>query len=76
MNDNFNPVQAAKAQAKYCNEHECPEFAPSDGRCYHCGMNIYMPTNGPHGAVRGITVEKAASTLVTGCPHCNYSFVE
>lgn len=72
----FNPGRAAKAQSKYCDAHNCPKFAPSDGHCYRCGMNIYLPTNGPYGDVRGITVEKAGSTLVTGCPHCHYSFVE
>ncbi len=73
---NFNPSQAIKAQSQYCETHECPEFAPYDGLCPMCGRNIYLPTNGDYGDVRGITVEKAGSTLVTGCPHCHYSFVE
>ena len=24
----------------------------------------------------GVTVEKATASLVTGCPHCNYSYCE
>ena len=74
--NNFNPTQAAKAQEKYCDEHECPMFAPRNGLCYHCGYNIYLPVNGSHGAVLGYTVEEAGRKLISGCPICNYSFVE
>lgn len=72
----FDNKKAAAAQREYCEKQECPMFAPSDGLCYRCGRNIYLPTNGSNGAVFGITVENASSTLVTGCPHCNFSFVE
>lgn len=72
----FNPKRAADAQSRYCDEHECPQFAPHSGNCYRCGRNIYLPTNGSNGSVLGITVDQAASRLITGCPHCNYSFVE
>lgn len=74
--DNFNPALAAKAQSDYCDRQECPMFAPRDGICYRCGRNIFLPTNGSHGAVFGITVEQAGTRLITGCPHCNYSYVE
>lgn len=73
---NYDPKAAAAAQATYCETEEIPMFAPADGVCYRCGRNIFLPTNGSHGAVYGITVEEAGSTLITGCPHCNYSFVE
>ena len=76
MNTNFDPAKAAAEQEKYCSETERPLFAPHDGICYNCGRNIYLPTNGPRGAVLGITVEEASTRLVTGCPHCHYSFVE
>ena len=76
MENNFNPVKAAMAQEHYCEEREGPMFAPHNGICPRCGRNIYLPTNGSKGAVHGITVEKAGNQLITGCPHCNYSFVE
>ncbi len=76
MDNIFNPTKAAKAQEAYCDQHEAPMFAPANGICYRCRRNIYLPSNGSHGAVYGITVEQAGSRLVTGCPHCNYSFVE
>lgn len=76
MDNNYNPVLAAKAQEEYCDAHEIPHFAPRDGHCYHCGRNIYLPTNGSRGTVYGYSVEYAENHLITGCPHCNYSFVE
>ena len=76
MAQDFNPKRAAEEQRRYCEDQECPMFAPSDGLCYRCGRNIYLPTNARNGVVFGITVDKAGSTLITGCPHCNYSFVE
>ena len=72
----FNPKQAAKAQEDYCELNECPMFAPRDGLCYRCGYNIFLPFNGSHGATLGITVEEAGRKLITGCPICNYSYVE
>lgn len=72
----FDPKRAAKAQSDYCNKQEVPHFAPHNGICYRCGRNIYMPTNGSNGVIRGITVDRAGTKLITGCPHCCYSFVE
>lgn len=76
MNNNFNPKLAAEAQERYCEEHECPMFVPRSGLCYRCGYNIFLPVNSSHGSVLGITVDEAGSKLITGCPICNYSFVE
>ena len=75
-NTNFNPDAAMKAQIRYCDTHEVPMYAPSNGLCFHCGYNIYLPINGSHGAVYGITVEDAGKRLITSCPFCNHSFVE
>lgn len=72
----FDPKQAAAVQKAYCQAEGIPMFAPHDGICYYCGRNIFLPTNGSRGAVYGITVEEAGHRLITGCPHCNYSFVE
>ena len=74
MGNNFNPLLAIKAQEKFCGDG--PNFAPRNGICYRCHRNIYLPTNGNNGSVRGITVEEAGKKRITGCPHCNYSFVE
>lgn len=76
MMDGYNWRLASAAQRNYCEERESPMFAPSAGICYHCGFNIYMPVNGTRGTVSGITVNEAASKLITSCPHCHYSFVE
>ena len=47
-------------QIKYCEEHNDPMFAPTDGICWSCNRQI------PD------TDEK----LITGCPHCHHSFCE
>lgn len=74
---NFDPTAAAKAQEAYCDQHEFPMYAPANGICYRCGMNIYIPKSfRDHDAVYGFSVEDASKQLITSCPHCNYSFVE
>jgi hypothetical protein len=74
--NNYNTIEAVKAQHAYCDEIEAPYFAPSDGRCYHCGANIYRAPNPEHNITPGISVKEASTRLVTGCPFCHYSFVE
>ena len=71
----FDVKEAIKAQEKLCIEKGYPHFAPYDGVCYRCGKNIYKPIEkGKY--IRGITVERAGSELITGCPHCKYSYCE
>ena len=78
----YNREAAIAAQKKYCEDNEVPHFAPSDGYCYHCGRNIYdlyiSTTISRECGIgeSGITVEQAGKRLITGCPHCHYSFVE
>jgi len=75
----YDPIEAAKAQERYCNEHEIPVFAPRNGWCASCGRNIYEPytyRGREDHTYFGISVEEAGSRLITGCPHCNFSFVE
>ena len=75
----YDPIEAAKAQERYCNEHEIPVFAPRNGWCHSCGRNIYEPytyRGREDNTYYGISVEEAGSRLITGCPHCNHSFVE
>jgi hypothetical protein len=52
------------AQKNYCATKKLPMFAPIN--CYFCNINIYDK----------ITIEKASSELITGCPHCHHSFVD
>lgn len=79
----FNVYEARKVQEEYCKANELPHFAPSDGRCYSCNRQIYEEMkhdriiNGLESPyMTGISVEKASSVLITGCPHCNYSYCD
>ena len=72
----YNTQEANRAQIKYCTENGCPHFAPRSGRCYRCGRDIYQRIEWSGGYVTGISVEAAGSTLITGCPHCYYSFCD
>ena len=87
----YDVVQSRIAQKKYVEERNYPHFAPRSGICYSCNENIYEKLswkreNGRRIQVpndseevmftSGITVEKASSGLVTGCPHCNRSYCD
>ena len=85
----FNVVEAIKGQEEYCEEHSAPHFAPRGGQCWSCRRNIYTPyhwkfdkgerssaTSEDSNMTTGITVMKAKSQLVTGCPHCNRSYCD
>lgn len=68
---------AVTAQRKLQKDRNYPSFAPATGRCYRCKNNIYKPRSQERNGVEyttGISVEEAATELITGCPHCNYSF--
>lgn len=60
----FDSKKAAVAQELLCKKGPC--FAPHDGICYRCGLQIYAK----------ITVEEAGRNLITSCPHCNYSYCD
>jgi PP-loop superfamily ATP-utilizing enzyme len=53
-----------KLQEEFCKEKKLPLF--SSQYCYFCKKDIY----------EHIDVEKAKSTLITGCPCCHRSFVD
>lgn len=72
--ETFDPQKANYAQIKYCREHNYPHFAPA-GRCWRCGNNIYEQHE-KNGHVCGISVERAGRELITGCPHCCWSFCD
>jgi hypothetical protein len=48
------------AQQAYCDKLELPQFAPTDGICWCCSGQIY----------KAITLEKASTQHITGCPLC------
>jgi hypothetical protein len=54
------------AQKEYQKKTNSPSFAPSNGVCFKCRRQIYTE----------ISLERASTTLITGCPHCHYSFCE
>ncbi|WP_206752690.1 hypothetical protein, partial [Serratia marcescens] len=71
----FDSESARLAQKKYCEESRAPHFAPLDGICFRCKKDIYTRIdNGV--SVTGISVRRAGSQLVTGCPHCNRSYCD
>ena len=79
----FNANESIKAQRKLCIEKEYPHFAPNNGRCWSCNRQIYEEIKHDRiiGGVEkpymtGISVEKASSELITGCPHCNRSYCD
>jgi hypothetical protein len=81
----YNISESVKAQSEYCKKTGAPHFAPRGGSCWKCNRNIYSPvervqklftTDEEVKYTTGITVEKATTQLVTGCPHCNISYCD
>lgn len=75
----YNVKKAAEAQTKLQQEKGYPEFAPTNGICWSCKQNIYMPiikTIGEDSFVTGNTVKDATEKLITGCPHCHKSYCD
>lgn len=77
MEKTYDINKSIKAQHDYQEDKGLPDFAPDDGKCWRCKKNIYqaLETLQDHKFRKtGICVEEAGSELITGCPHCNYSF--
>ena len=75
----YSAIEGEKNQAAYCDRHGCPMFIPKNGWCHHCGRNIFEPyrvRRGSESVTLGIDVETAGKRLITGCPHCNATFVD
>jgi ribosomal protein S27AE len=71
----FDISKSIEAQREFCERTGAPHFAPHKGVCWKCGRNIYNEVD--KGTYKtGISVEAAASRLVTGCPHCNRSYCD
>jgi len=73
--ETFDIEKAIKAQKEFLIKKGYPRFGPANGICYRCNKNIYTEID-HRGYKTGISVEKAGSQLVTGFPHCNYSYVD
>jgi hypothetical protein len=73
----YDTSAAAEAQRKFCEEKGYPHFAPRNGICWSCNRNIYEQIeHHNYNFSTGISVESAASGLVTGCPHCYKSYCD
>lgn len=75
----YNIDRAIAAQERYQAKSQSPKFAPENGVCYSCKLNIYSKVEhesfgGSYDT--GFDVGRAGSELVTGCPHCNKSFCD
>lgn len=65
MDEHFDSIKAHMAQVKYCKDNHLPHFAPNRF-CYRCNRDIYLK----------ISVEKAGSRLITGCPYCHRTYCD
>lgn len=71
----FDAHAAMMAQFEFQKKTGSPALAPGDGRCWNCKRNIYEEV--VRGDIRsGYTVERASTSLITGCPHCHRSYCD
>mgnify|MGYP001074257811 FL=1 len=78
--EHFNAIEANMAQMKYCKKNNLPHFAPEQ-YCWKCNQDIYgekgkTVRSMSHKWINGISVEKAESTFITGCPFCSWSYCD
>jgi len=65
--DTYDVERARAAQAAYVSKFDTvPHFAPKSGVCFCCSKQIY----------KRISVEKASTELITGCPWCSRSYCD
>jgi hypothetical protein len=62
----LGPVVVRKQQ-RYCARTGAPFFMPLSGRCFSCRRDITRAD---------VVRRRAAVALITGCPHCQHSFVD
>lgn len=76
----YDMQKATEAQKEYAISKRAPFFPPLSGLCWNCLENIYLPKEvcgkGKVVGYSGITIKRAGEKLITGCPHCNKSFVD
>lgn len=78
--EHFNAIEANMAQMKYCKKNNLPHFA-LEQYCWKCNQDIYgekgkTVRSMSHKWINGISVEKAGSTFITGCPFCSWSYCD
>lgn len=77
VSEHFSVSGSIAAQECYCEEKGYPHFAPESGICWKCNQQIYAEGKNRSGNLsKGISVEQAGSELITGCPHCSWSYCE
>lgn len=64
MMEKMTSTEKYELQKKYCISVRSPLFAPE--YCYNCGKDVY----------ERLSEKKCKSEVLTGCPHCHYSFVD
>lgn len=64
--DTFDVSKSIAAQKELCTKKQWPLFSPANGICWSCGKQIYNK----------ISLYKASSELITGCPYCHHSYVD
>lgn len=76
----YDTQKATEAQREFAISKDAPIFPPLSGLCWNCSENIYLPKavcrKGKVVGYSGITIKRAGEKLITGCPHCNKSFVD
>ncbi len=68
--------KAINAQKEYCGAKKLPHFAPTSGKCFSCGREIYQNYDINGRESKGISVQEAGKHFVTGCPQCSRSFCD
>lgn len=61
----MNKIDIVGRKARYAQwreEHNFPQFEPSTGICWYCKKQIFEICEG--------------TEAITGCPHCNHSYVD
>ena len=70
-----------EAQHEHCRKINVPMFIPKDGICFRCGRNIFEDATmkntytGREYVSRGYK-NIVSSELITGCPHCCWSYCD
>ncbi|MBE8712560.1 hypothetical protein C4F49_02545 [Sphingobacterium sp. KB22] len=72
---NFDIPLSIKSQKEFCDKTNSPHFAPLDGKCYACKSQIYEEKK-QGSFFTGVSVDKASTQLITGCPHCYRSYCD
>lgn len=75
----YDSRAAIAAQENLCQTLGIVMMAPRSGICWSCRRSIYDKQMVPGFMGRppyaiGVSVEQAAKSVITGCPHCHRAF--